>query len=188
MPAVSSSATASRLAAGLMLSTAMLFGSYAGAMAQQADDAAPGAGSQAEWAQHYDADARQQVQRETTPTLSPQTVAASEQAVQTYTTIVSQGGWGSVPTGVNLHVGSKGQAVVALRHRLMVTGDLDQAAGMSPAFDAYVEAAVKRFQNRHGLGQTGIVSSQTIAAMNIPADLRLKQLETNLIRLEILLG
>ena len=125
-----------------MLSTAILFGSAVGAMAQQADDAASGSGSQAEWAQRYDSDARQQVQRETTPTLSPQTVAATEQAVQTYTSIVAQGGWGNVPTGVNLHVGSKGQAVVALRHRLMVTGDLDQAAGMSPVFDAYVEAGV----------------------------------------------
>ena len=171
-----------------MLSTAILFGSAVGAMAQQADDAASGSGSQAEWAQRYDSDARQQVQRETTPTLSPQTVAATEQAVQTYTSIVAQGGWGNVPTGVNLHVGSKGQAVVALRHRLMVTGDLDQAAGMSPVFDAYVEAGVKRFQDRHGLGQTGIVSSQTVTAMNIPADMRLKQLETNLIRLRSFSG
>ena len=74
MPALSSRASVSRAAAGLMLSTAMLFGSALGAMAQQADDAASGAGSQAEWAQRYDSDARQQVQRETTPTLSPQTL------------------------------------------------------------------------------------------------------------------
>ena len=74
MPVSSSRVPVSMVAAGLMLSTAMLFGSVAGAMAQQAEDAGSGAGTQAEWAQHYDADARQQVQRETTPTLSPQTV------------------------------------------------------------------------------------------------------------------
>ena len=77
---------------------------------------------------------------------------------------------------------------MALRHRLQVTADLDPAAGMSPVFDAYVEAAVKRFQARHGLGQTGIVSKETITALDIPADLRLKQLETNLIRLRSFSG
>ncbi len=145
-------------------------------------------GGQAEWAQKYDSAARMQVQRSTTPTLSPQTVAATEAAVQTYQTIVSQGGWGTVQGGTNLHLGSKSQAVVALRHRLMVTGDLDQAAGVSPVFDAYVEAGVKRFQARHGLGQTGIVSSQTLQEMNVPADLRLRELETNLVRLRSFSG
>ena len=145
-------------------------------------------GGQAEWAQKYDSDARLQVQRTTTPTLSPQTVAATEQSVQTYQNIVAQGGWASIPGGVNLHVGSKGQAVVALRRRLAITSDLDQAAGVSPVFDAYVEAGVKRFQARHGIGQTGIVSSQTLAALNIPAETRLRELETNLVRLRSFSG
>ena len=172
--------------AGLMLSSALLLAFGGAALAQETEDQ-PAAGGQAEWAQRYDSGARQQVQRETTPTLSPGTVSATEATVQTYQNIVAQGGWGTVPSGT-LHVGSKGQAVVALRHRLEVTSDLDPAAGMSPVFDAYVEAAVKRFQARHGLGQTGVVSSQTVAALNIPADLRLKQLETNLIRLRSFAG
>jgi murein L,D-transpeptidase YcbB/YkuD len=172
--------------AALLLSTAALVALGGAARAQDDDDA--GSSGQAEWAQRYDSDARQQVARETTPTLSPATVAATEAAVTSYQTIVSQGGWGTVPNAGNLHVGSKGPAVVALRRRLEVTADLDPAAGISPVFDAYVEAAVKRFQARHGLGQTGIVSSQTVAALNIPADLRLKQLETNLIRLRSFAG
>ena len=177
-------ATSGRMAA-LLLSTAALL-ALGGVARAQDDDAGPS--GQAEWAQRYDSDARQQVKRETTPTLSPATVAATEAAVATYQNIVSQGGWGTVPNVASLHIGSKGQAVVALRHRLQVTGDLDQAAGMSPAYDAYVEAAVKRFQARHGLGQTGIVSKETITALNIPADLRLKQLETNLVRLRSFSG
>ncbi|RYC33062.1 murein L,D-transpeptidase [Lichenibacterium minor] len=168
-----------------MLSTAALAGFAGTAVAQ--DDEGAGSG-QAEWAQRYDSDARQQVKKESTPTLSPATVAATEAAVTQYQAIVAQGGWGSVPNVANLHVGSKGQAVAALRHRLQVTGDLEAAAGMSPVFDAYVEAAVKRFQARHGLGQTGIVSRETVTALNIPADLRLKQLETNLIRLRSFSG
>ena len=42
-------------------------------------------------------------------------------------------------------------AVAALRQRLIVTGDLDPAAGSSPIYDSYVEAGVRRFQARHGL-------------------------------------
>ena len=172
--------------AALLLSTAALVALGGAARAQDDEDA--GSSGQAEWAQRYDSDARQQVARETTPTLSPATVTATEAAVTNYQNIVSQGGWGTVPNAGSLHVGSKGPAVVALRRRLEVTADLDPAAGISPVFDAYVEAAVKRFQARHGLGQTGIVSSQTVAALNIPADLRLKQLETNLIRLRSFAG
>ena len=172
--------------AAILLSTAALVA--VGGVARADDDEAAAPSGQAEWAQRYDSDARQQVSRETTPTLSAATVAATEEAVQKYQGIVGQGGWGTVPNAGNLHVGSKGQAVVALRRRLEVTGDLDPAAGISPVFDTYVEAAVKRFQARHGLGQTGIVSSQTVAALNIPADLRLKQLETNLIRLRSFAG
>ena len=173
--------------AALMLTTALAVAVAVPAFAQEA--AADGGGTgQAEWAQRYDADARLQVKRETTPTLSAATVAATEQAIATYQNIVAQGGWNTVPTGVNLHLGSKGAAVVALRKRLEVTGDLDQAAGISPVFDTYVEAGVKRFQARNGLGQTGVVGTETITALNIPADLREKQLETNLIRLKSFSG
>ncbi len=176
-------------ALSLALPAAMVLSVAGSAMAQSATDQdSGGTGSQAEWAQKYDSDARLRVPRSSTPVLSSQTVAATEQAIQTYQNIVAQGGWGAVPAGVNLHVGSRGQAVVALRRRLMVTGDLDQAAGMSPVFDAYVDAGVRRFQARHGLGQTGIVSSETLRELNVPADYRLRQLQTNLVRLRSFSG
>ena len=151
------------------------------APAARADD--DGFGGQAEWAQSYDADAKLQVQRSTTPTLSAQTVAATEQAIQTYQGYVSRGGWGALQLGANLHVGSKGTGVVALRQRLGAEGDLDESAGLSPIFDTYVEAGVRRFQARHGIRPTGIVSPQTLAEMNVPVQTRLKQLEINLVRL-----
>ncbi len=85
-------------------------------------------------------------------------------------------------------LGSRSEAVAQLRRRLIQSGDLDPSLGASPVFDAYVEAAVKRFQGRHGLGQTGVVASQTYAALNTSADKRLKQLEINLVRLRSLAG
>ncbi len=151
--------------------------------------AAPGGlfGEQAEWAQRYDADARLTVPRSTTPILSQQTLAATENAIQQYQRIVASGGWAAMPN-TTLRIGSNGAAVVALRRRLVGSGDLDAEAGASPVFDSYVEAGVKRFQARHGLGETGVVSEQTLAALNVPAEVRLRQLETNLIRLRSFSG
>ena len=137
---------------------------------------------QAEWAQRYDADARLTVSRSTTPILSTQTVAATEAAIQHYQQIVASGGWPDVPAA-QLRLGSNSPAVSALRRRLIVSGDIDAEAGTSPVFDSYVEAAVRRFQARHGVNATGAVDQRTLAALNVPAETRLKQIETNLVRL-----
>ena len=140
-------------------------------------------GNQAEWEQKYTADPRLSIQRATTPMLSPQTIAATERAIQDYRMLAEQGGWGQVPSGQTLKVGARGPAVVALRQRLTVTGDLDAAAGLSPVFDSYVQAGVQRFQARHGIGANGVVAKQTFQALNVPIADRIRQLELNLTRL-----
>ncbi len=73
------------------------------------------------------------VQRSNTPILSPQTLAATEQMVERYRDIVARGGWQAVSGAERLRVGSKSPAVTALRQRLIVSGDLDPAAGSSPS-------------------------------------------------------
>jgi murein L,D-transpeptidase YcbB/YkuD len=138
---------------------------------------------QAEWAQRYDADARLTVSRSTTPILSTQTVAATEAAIERFREIVASGGWPQVPAGQQLRLGSNGPTVSALRRRLIASGDIGAETGASPVFDSYVEAAVRRFQARHGVIATGVVNQQTIQALNVPAETRLRQLETNLVRL-----
>ena len=138
---------------------------------------------QAEWVQRYDPDQRLAVNRPNTPVLSVETLAATQQLVETYRQIVANGGWVSVPAGQTLKLGMRGQAVVALRKRLAASADLDPAAGVSPVFDSFVEAGVKHFQARHGLLQSGVVSKETLAALNVPASYRLQQLEVNLVRL-----
>lgn len=143
---------------------------------------------QAEWEQKYDADASMQVRRLTTPLLSQQTVAQTEQAIALYRELIARGGWQGVPSGQSLKLGSKGNAVVALRRRLMVTGDLEEAVGLSPIFDSYVQAGVRRFQARHGIGATGVVAQQTFQALNVPVQERLRQLEVNLVRLRSFSG
>jgi len=122
------------------------------------------------------------------PTLSPATVQATEQAVAQYDGILAHGGWPSVQPVERLRLGMRHPTVATLRERLAVVGDLDGHAGTSDIFDSYVEAAVRRFQARHGLSVDGIVREQTCNVLNVPAQVRLNQLRTNLVRLRALGG
>ena len=87
-----------------------------------------------------------------------------------------------------MRLGTRDQNVVTLRQRLIASGDLEQTAGLSDTFDSYVDAAVRRFQIRHGLTADGVAGRSTIIAMNVPASVRLSQLETNLVRLRSMSG
>ncbi|MEW9808234.1 murein L,D-transpeptidase [Mesorhizobium sp. ZMM04-5] len=122
------------------------------------------------------------------PIFSPQTVLYIEQAVAQYSNIVAQGGWPMVPATKKLQLGVVDPDVIALRKRLMISGDLSTSAGISQSFDTYVDAAVKRFQARHGLPVDGVLGKYTYAAMNVSAEVRLGQLETNLVRLRSMSG
>jgi L,D-transpeptidase YcbB len=164
-----------------------LIGSVATGLAQTAQSEQ--IGDSAEWEQTYDVASKMQVGRSFTPVLSQETIAATEQMIERYRDIVSRGGWGMLNLGKErLAIGAKGAGVAALRQRLVLSGDLDPTAGTSLTYDSFVEAGVRRFQARHGLNLTGTVNGVTLAAMNTPADVRLKQLEINLVRLRTFSG
>jgi len=169
------------------VSLGVLAASTLWAIAARAQDAAV-LGNQIEWSQGFDSGSRIRVNRISTPTLSPQTLAATEQAIERYRDIINRGGWGQLPENTRLRLGARGPAVVALKQRLILSGDIEPTGGTPDTFDSYVEGAVKRFQTRHGLNATGIVSGATVTAMNVPADVRLRQLETNLVRLRSFAG
>ncbi len=145
--------------------------------------AAPALAQQAEWRQSYDAGARNAVARSSTPMLSAEALQATEQAVVAYRDLAARGGWPQVQLPDRMSVGAKGPGVVALRRRLIVTGDLDASAGESSIYDSYVEAGVRHFQSRVGLSTTGAINRATVAALNVPIDRRIRQLETNVVRL-----
>ena len=150
--------------------------------------AAPALAQQAEWQQNYDAVSRTRVQRSVTPLLSREALAATEEMIDRYRDIAGRGGWSPLQVSPGLKVGARSPSVVALRQRLIGSGDLDPAAGSSSVYDSYVEAGVRRFQARHGLNQTGAMSPATLAAMNVPAETRLRQLELNAVRLRAYSG
>jgi murein L,D-transpeptidase YcbB/YkuD len=123
------------------------------------------------------------------PTLSPSTAQTTEQVVPQYEQIVARGGWPVVPPTELLRLGNRHASVVPLRQRLSIAGDLEASAiGASDVFDSYVEAGVRRFQVRHGITSDGMVRGETFTALNIPAQVRLNQLKTNVVRLRSMSG
>jgi murein L,D-transpeptidase YcbB/YkuD len=141
------------------------------------------------WDDTFDARASQGDKVESNlPIFSQQTVLYVERAIGEYSNIVAQGGWPVVPATKKLQLGVVDPDVAVLRKRLMISGDLSTSAGISESFDTYVDAAVKRFQARHGLPADGVLGKYSYAAMNISAQVRLGQLETNLVRLRTMSG
>ncbi len=122
------------------------------------------------------------------PIFSMDTIYNTQAAIGQYQQIVSSGGWPQVNPGVRLELGVSDPSVRALRQHLMVAGDLPQSAGLSNDFDSYVDGAVKRFQARHGLPPDGVLGEYSLKALNVSADVRLQQLNTNLIRLQSMSG
>ncbi len=117
------------------------------------------------------------------PTLSKDNIPATKSAIKQYADIVARGGWPQLPM-IELRTGMNHPAVVQLRRRLQATGDLQAYGGYPEIFDSYVEQAVKKAQQRHGIPPTGFLDKNTIEALNVPASARLRQLRTNLARLQ----
>lgn len=158
------------------------------AFAQSAIDSLINAPQRGDWDDQFDAKAASRTATavvSNTPILGPQSVSSIQQAIAQYQQIASADGWPEVsPSQQRLQIGVTDPAVQSLRQRLIITGDLPREAGISSAFDSYVDGAVKRFQARHGLPADGVIGEFTLKAMNIPADVRLQQLNTNLIRIQ----
>lgn len=93
---------------------------------------------------------------------------------------IARGGWGPALTSAGLRPGDMGEAVVALRDRLVAMGHLARTAVAT--YDNRIQAAVARFQGFHGLAQTGLADEATLAAINTPPEARLRSLTVALER------
>jgi murein L,D-transpeptidase YcbB/YkuD len=91
--------------------------------------------------------------------------------------------WKPLPEGLNLESGATGKEVKEVGKRLLALGDFDRKQGKPGRnFDEILEAAIRRFQGRHGLDASGILNAATLAAFNIPLEERRRQIEANLER------
>src|SRR5215207_6583624 len=123
------------------------------------------------------------VSKDPRPTLASDTFIATLRAADRYRQIAEAGGWPLLPAGATLKVGDKSPVVGLLRQHLSTTLDLPSDAPPGDVFDAKVVAAVKSFQARHGLPETGLVGPKTVQALNVPAEVRFRQLAQSALRL-----
>jgi len=85
---------------------------------------------------------------------------------------VAAGGWGPTVPAKSLKPGQTGNAVVAMRNRLIAQGFLRRTNGR--AYDETMQAAVLAFQRAHGLEPDGVAGASTITEMNVSAEARLR--------------
>lgn len=97
-----------------------------------------------------------------------------------YRAIAAAGGWPKLAAGPDMAEGAKGDRVRALRRRLAIEDK--QVEPIGDTFDAELKAAVRRAQTRYGLNPTGTVAAQTLAALNVPAEARVRQIMANMER------
>ncbi|GGI21446.1 L,D-transpeptidase family protein [Bradyrhizobium guangdongense] len=117
------------------------------------------------------------------PTYDEGTAQRIKDAALSYSDLAVRGGWPTIPADAKFALGVQGANDDLLRKRLILSGDLasDKASG---AYDQDLADGVKRFQARHGLALTGLMTPRTLAAMNVPVQKRIRQLEASLERLE----
>lgn len=119
-----------------------------------------------------------------TPLLSATTLHATRIASETYAGWAAEGGWPAYPFTQRLSLGAQGNDVSWLRQRLAVTGDLAPQNGAGTVVDSFVDAAIRRFQARHGLTVDGVAGAATFEALNRPAADRARSLTANIPRFQ----
>jgi murein L,D-transpeptidase YcbB/YkuD len=102
-----------------------------------------------------------------------------------YEDIDGHGGWDRIASGKPIRAGRPDRRVAALRQRLAAEG-YDAPAPADPkvagVFDPGLAKALADFQDHHGLKPDGVLTSQTLAALNVSAHDRLATLDANLER------
>ncbi|WP_292072141.1 L,D-transpeptidase family protein [Brevundimonas sp. UBA7534] len=104
-----------------------------------------------------------------------------------YSRLANQGGWPAFAAGATIEPGASDRRVPALIDRLTAEGDLSAADGarlkaQGLVYDSEVEAAVRSFQTRHGLGADGRVGPATQRSLGASAQDRARQIALNLER------
>jgi murein L,D-transpeptidase YcbB/YkuD len=106
---------------------------------------------------------------------------ALRRGLATYRAIAAKGGWKPVPAGAAFGLGEKGPRAAALRARLAAEDATVDARGPAEV-DAALQEAITRAQRRLGLKPDGVVTDDTLAALNQPVGQRVLQIIANLER------
>jgi len=107
-----------------------------------------------------------------------------KEALAQYRQLAATGGWPVLSTGPTLKQGMTDARVPKLAERLAITGDIGRssAAAATTSYSGAVVDGVKHFQERHGLAVDGALGPGTLAALNVPVEMRIEQIRANLER------
>jgi murein L,D-transpeptidase YcbB/YkuD len=125
--------------------------------------------------------------------------AALSTQLQKYRVLVAKGGWQKIPASPNVKPGAPANPAVltAIRNRLAAEGIVAAPAGGATkasmtsqgasassggVYDHELAAAVALFQERHAINVDSALGSETLEAMNVPADYRLGEIAANMER------
>ncbi|SJZ34467.1 L,D-transpeptidase family protein [Sediminibacterium ginsengisoli] len=113
---------------------------------------------------------------------SPQYKKLEEQFFA-YTSLAKNTTWDSIPTiKKTLRKGDSAAVIPAIKQRLVLLGDLQQADS-TEVFDSALTEAVRSFQLRTGLYADGRISAKTISELNTPLNDRIRQMLVNMERM-----
>ena len=84
---------------------------------------------------------------------------------------IARGGWGAKVPARALELGDTGDAVIALRNRLIEMGFLERS--ISAMYDDALAQGVSRFQDAHGLEADGEAGALTLSQINVTMEQRL---------------
>lgn len=107
-------------------------------------------------------------------------VSALEQLRQ----VDAKGGWPEVSSGRNLSPGAVDRRISTVRRRLAIGGEYTSSATRADSnrYDPDLVRAVKIFQVRHRLKESGVIDKTTVGAMNVSVKSRIQQVRANLER------
>ncbi len=109
--------------------------------------------------------------------------AGLKNSLQLYLDLTKAGGWPviSIPKK-SYKLADSNSTISIIKSRLQMTLDMP-GNDTSSVFTDTLEFAVKKFQRRHGYKETGIITSQLVKDMNIPASKRLSEILINMDRM-----
>ncbi|MCM8593869.1 murein L,D-transpeptidase [Accumulibacter sp.] len=87
------------------------------------------------------------------------------------------------PPDGRLSPGQKYAGLDLLAERLRLLGDLANGPSLPARYEGRIVEAVKAFQRRHGISADGVVGRETLAQLQVPPAVRVRQIELALERL-----
>jgi hypothetical protein len=116
---------------------------------------------------------RSVISADPTPVLQPQTASCTLEAAERYRRIADSGGWPALSGP--LRQDAFGESVKFLREHLSIEGDLPQDQASETNWDETLTGALKSYQSRAGLQQSGELDEATLSALNVPASIRARE-------------